>query len=92
MTPNEARTLIQRTLVEVAPDTDISKLSDDADYRQHLELDSLDFLLFVEKLSAGTGIRIEEYDYRELLSVKSASEFLVAHSADTAQTEHPASS
>ncbi|MFF4622457.1 acyl carrier protein [Nonomuraea jabiensis] len=78
MTPQEARELIERALAQVAPESDLSALPPDADFRDALELDSLDFLSFVEALSDASGYRIEEDDYRELTSVAGGAEFLAA--------------
>ncbi|MGZ8735779.1 MAG: hypothetical protein ACXWXO_00705 [Nocardioides sp.] len=44
--------------------------------RQTYELDSLDFLGFVELLSERSGVRIEEEDYPALRSLESITAFL----------------
>ena len=48
------------------------------DIRQTLELDSLDFVEFVERLSQGSGVRIDEEDYPELRTLATLSAFLDA--------------
>ena len=78
MTPEHARRAIEDALGEVAPDADPAALAPDADLRDALELDSLDFLNFVTGLSAAIGHRIEEDDYPRLATMSSAVEFVAA--------------
>ena len=75
MTPEQARHAIEESLGQVAPDADIESLAPDADLRDTLGLDSLDFLRFVEELSERTGRRIEEDDYPQLATMASAIKF-----------------
>lgn len=81
MTPDEARTLLERTLLEVVPDADVTALSGDADFREELELDSLDFVTFVERLSKAAATRIDEDDYRRLRTLDQAAQFLASRTA-----------
>lgn len=76
MTPEEASQVIKDVLAEIAPDTDPGTLPPDADLRDSLELDSLDFLNFVEVLSERSGKRIDEDDYPHLATLAAGSEFL----------------
>jgi acyl carrier protein len=76
VTPEQARQAIEESLGQVAPDADTQSLAPDADLRDTLELDSLDFLRVVELLSERTGRRIEEDDYPQLATMASAIKFL----------------
>jgi len=76
VTPEQARDAIEESLVQVAPDADLDSLGPDADLRDTLELDSLDFLSFIETLSERTGRRIDEDDYPQLATMASAVKFL----------------
>ena len=76
MTPEQARQTIKDVLAEVAPDSDPDALGDDADIRDSLELDSLDFLNFVEELGKRSGRRIDEDDYPQLATLASGAKFL----------------
>jgi acyl carrier protein len=78
MTPDQARHAIGDAVAQVAPDADLNDLDPDADLRDGLELDSLDFLRLVEILSERTGQRIEEDDYPQLATLASAVKFLAA--------------
>jgi acyl carrier protein len=75
VTPEQAEAAIKETLAEVAPDADTDALTPDADLRDTLELDSLDFLRFIEILSERTS-RIDEDDYPQLATLGSAVKFL----------------
>ena len=76
MTPEQVRKAIEESLVQVAPDADPSALAPDADIRSTLELDSIDFLGFVEALSGRVGRPIDEADYPRLATMKRAVAFL----------------
>ena len=76
MNPNETETMVRACVREVAPEADFDALPPDADLRESLYLDSLDFLTLVELLSERTGQRIDEDDYPRLASLASTVEFL----------------
>lgn len=78
MTADEARDAVRAALRRVVPDADLDAVSDDEDLRETLELDSLDFLAFVETLSTRTGVRIDEDDYPQMRTLRSTLEFLLA--------------
>jgi acyl carrier protein len=60
MTPDQARDLLEQSLRAIAPEADLTGLPGDTDLRETYELDSLDFVEVVERLSQGAGFRIEE--------------------------------
>ncbi|HTR92289.1 MAG TPA: acyl carrier protein [Trebonia sp.] len=76
MTPQQAREQIGFALKRAAPGSDVDTIDPDADLRDALDLDSLDFLQFVEILSETSGHRIEEDDYPELATLNSSIRFL----------------
>lgn len=77
MTPDEARAMLETTLREIVPDASLASLGGDVDLRQTLELDSLDFVELVDRLSKRAGFRIEDDDADELRTPDSATAFLV---------------
>ncbi|GAA4759791.1 phosphopantetheine-binding protein [Actinomycetospora chibensis] len=77
-TDEHARTVVRASLARIAPGPELDALADTDDVRDRLELDSLDFLAFVEHLARSTGIRIDEDDYPRLRTVASAAVFLAA--------------
>jgi acyl carrier protein len=76
LTADQARSLVADALHGVVPEADLGVLADDVPFRAELELDSLDFLVFVERLSAASGVRIDESDYAELTTLASCVDFL----------------
>jgi acyl carrier protein len=76
VTTEQATEMIKEVLGQVAPEADLAGLAPDADLRDALELDSLDFLNFVEALSKRAGHRIDEDDYPKLATLASAAAFL----------------
>lgn len=76
LTAQQARELIEVALRDVVPDAPLDALDDDEDLRRALELDSLDLVEMVERLSASSGVRIEEEDYAALRTMRSAVGFL----------------
>ena len=50
MAPEEIRTAVIDILADIAPDEDLSDLKDEIDFREQLELDSMDFLDIVMEL------------------------------------------
>jgi acyl carrier protein len=78
MTSDEAREAVRASLLRIVPDADLDAIDPDDDLRDTLELDSLDFLAFVETLSERAGVRIEEEDYTELRTLRSSVAFLQA--------------
>ena len=76
MNRTEAETLVRGCLRELAPESQYDQVPADADYRDRLALDSLDFLQLVELLSGRTGVRIDESDYPRLATIDSTVDFL----------------
>ncbi len=76
VTQEQAHSAVAYALGRIVPDADIDAIDDEADMRDALELDSLDFLSFVELVSNRTGRRIDEDDYPELRTVSSCIAFL----------------
>ncbi|WGY04536.1 acyl carrier protein [Nocardioides sp. QY071] len=74
--PAEARAAVAGALLAIVPDADVESLGDDTPFRGELDLDSLDFLTFVETVCARTGVRIDEADYPRLTTVASCVAFL----------------
>jgi acyl carrier protein len=81
ITPAEARALVGKEIRRIVPDADLDGLAPDADLRRTFELDSLDFLGFVELLVKDTGIRIDDEDYPSLTTLDACADFLASRSA-----------
>jgi acyl carrier protein len=77
LSEQQARDAVTDAVLRIVPDADLDAVGDDGSLRGELELDSLDFLGFVEQLSAGTGVRIDEDDYPALRTMSTCIAFLV---------------
>jgi acyl carrier protein len=73
---DDGYTYVTQALLQVVPDADLASLSRTESLRDALELDSLDFLSFVEQLSALTGLRLDESDYASLTTLDACVDLL----------------
>lgn len=76
MTPAEIRDEILDILSKVAPDEDLGDLEDAKNFREQLELDSMDFLDIVLELKRRHRVIIPEEDYGNLASMASTVSYL----------------
>lgn len=76
MTKEEIRALVTEALGEVAPEANLGQLPPDADLREELEIDSMDFLNFLIGVHRRTGIEVPEADYRKLETLDAAVAYL----------------
>jgi acyl carrier protein len=63
-------------LHDIAPDEDLSQLKDEVNFRDQMELDSMDFLDIVMELRKRHRIQIPEEDYGHLASMNSTVAYL----------------
>jgi acyl carrier protein len=78
MNRDEIRDAVRDALGEIAPEADLDRLAPDAELRDALDLDSMDFLAFVQRLAAATGVEVPEADYAELATLEGAVAYLAA--------------
>ncbi|WBO62186.1 acyl carrier protein [Streptomyces camelliae] len=78
MNRTEALDIVKESIVRVVPDADFTALGPDDPFRDALEMDSLDYLGFIEILSERTGIRIDDEDTPQLTTLSGSADFLVA--------------
>ena len=76
MTSGEIREEILDILASIAPDEDLTELDDAVNFRDQLELDSMDFLDIVMELRKRHRVQIPEDDYVQLASMNSTIAFL----------------
>jgi acyl carrier protein len=76
MTEVNIRSVLQEELVNIAPEMDLSSLDPQADLREALDIDSMDFLNFVIAVHHRLGIEIPELDYPRLATLDSAVTYL----------------
>ncbi|QKV97336.1 acyl carrier protein [Streptomyces sp. NA02950] len=70
--------MVRESIACVIPDADLTSVGPDDTFREALEMDSLDFLSFIETLGERTGIRIDDEDTPQLTTLSSSADFLVA--------------
>ncbi|MEU2509001.1 phosphopantetheine-binding protein [Streptomyces sp. NPDC007863] len=78
MNHDEARTFVRRAVRRVVPDADFTGLDPDASLRDTFDMDSLDFLEFVEALAELSGRELSEDDYPVLVTWDGCADRLVA--------------
>jgi len=81
MTEAEARSILEEEILFIFPDADFTEIPDDAELRDELELDSLDFLVLVERLCVRGHCRIDEDDYSELRTMAGSISLLVSRTS-----------
>jgi acyl carrier protein len=73
---SELRDLVLEVLVEVAPDADVGALEPDLNFRDQIEMDSIDFLNLILELENRLGITIPESDYPKLSNLSGCLDYL----------------
>ena len=76
MNTGEIREEILDILESIAPDEDLTSIDDAVNFRDQLELDSMDFLDIVMELRKRHRVQIPEDDYVQLASMNSTVTFL----------------
>lgn len=76
MTKDEIRTVVLRSLGEIAPEADPATIKPEVGFRDQLDLDSMDFLNFVIALHQALGVDIPEADYPRLATLDGCVEYL----------------
>jgi acyl carrier protein len=76
MTEAEIRRTVLDALTSVAPELDESALAPDRNFREQLDIDSMDFLNYVIALHNALKLDIPELDYPRLLTVSGAVSYL----------------
>lgn len=76
MTKDEIATTIRSILGRIAPEVDLAGVKADADLRDELDIDSMDFLRFVVELHARLGVEIPERDYPRVRTLDACTAYL----------------
>jgi acyl carrier protein len=80
---SDLRSAVLAALQEIAPEADLTRLADDADIRDELDLDSMDFLNFAIGIHERTGFDVPERDYPRLATLSRALTYLSRKLAST---------
>ena len=76
MTPAEIRAAVIDILETIAPAEDLTHLDDSKEFREQMELDSMDFLDIVMELRKRYRVQVPEEDYENLVSMASTVSYL----------------
>jgi acyl carrier protein len=72
----ELRALIIEVLSEIAPETDPAAVDPTEDLREELDLDSMDELNMITRLSERLGVDVAEKDYPQMRTLEGAVAYL----------------
>lgn len=61
--------VIKSAITDTAPDADLANLAGDADMRDELDLDSMDYLNIIIAIEKQTGVSISVADYKQVLTM-----------------------
>jgi acyl carrier protein len=76
MNNNEIRAKVLEVLGTIAPELDPAALAPEANLRDQLDVDSMDFLNFVIGLHKAFGVEVPEADYRKLFTLDGCVSYL----------------
>ena len=79
MSEDEIRQTIVRCLEEVAPGRDAAHVAPGEDLRDALDLDSMDFLRFVQALKRTLGVEVPEREYPAIRTLDGCASYVAAH-------------
>jgi acyl carrier protein len=77
MTTDDIRKAIFDALTRIAPEADTASIQPGVNFRDQLDLDSMDFLNFVLALHDRLGVDIPEADYPQLYTLDRSLAYLV---------------
>jgi acyl carrier protein len=78
MSPEDIRAVLKDELGRIAPEVEFDAIPPDADLREEIDIDSMDFLNFVTALHQRLGFDIPEADYPSLATLSKAVAYLRA--------------
>lgn len=79
MTPDQIRAEVKDIIAAIAPDEDLSALTNDGVIREQIDLDSMDFLDIIMELRKRHKIEVPEEDYKHFGTLDSCAEYLGPH-------------
>jgi acyl carrier protein len=66
MTPDEVRAALAEAFRRIAPNVDLLAIDPDADLREEVDIDSMDFLNALIEVERRTGVAVPESDYEQV--------------------------
>jgi acyl carrier protein len=84
MTTDEIRSTVLRLLTEIAPEADPATIQPDVEFRDQLDLDSMDLLNFVVAVDETLGVEIPESEYGRLGTLDRLVAYVAEHQSAAA--------
>lgn len=78
MTEGEVKEVVEQALSNVAPEVDFDAIDPEKDFRDQIDIDSVDFLNFVIGLHKQLGIEIPDADAAKLTTVNGCVAYLMS--------------
>lgn len=75
-TTEEIRKAVLNALHHIAPEVDLDELEADDLLREEMDIDSMDFLRFLQEVSVELKIDVPETDYDKLTTINNCVEYL----------------
>lgn len=76
MSDDDLKSRLLELLAEVAPDIEPHTVQQERDFRDQFDFDSMDLFNYATTIHNAFGVDIPEKDYRQLLSIEKAAEYL----------------
>ena len=76
MNESEISEILVLELGNIAPEANLASLDPKADFREALDIDSMDFLNLVAAIHRRLGVNVPETDYRKLFTLNDAVAYL----------------
>ena len=83
MNPEQARETVFTVLRQITPEADFQELEPDVEFREQLDIDSMDFLNFLVAVHQRTGVEIPEADYGKLATLDQLVAYLARKTGTT---------
>lgn len=77
MTRDEIKEEIKNIIAQIAPDEDLSAITEDGVLREQINLDSMDFLDIIMELRKRHKVNVPEVDYIKFKTLGSSADYLM---------------
>jgi acyl carrier protein len=68
--------LVCKLILDIAPEADVQGLDPNEEFREELDLDSMDFMTLLDSIEKETGVNVPEKDYVKVNSLQSLTEYI----------------
>jgi len=68
--------LVCKLILDIAPEADVQHLDPNEEFREELDLDSMDFMNLLDLILKETGVNVPERDYVKVNSLQSLTEYI----------------